>query len=146
MAGASGLHAMLSQQSSMMSDSGTACADSDDDPGLSCPACPLPRESKKRYCEAHHSAFETIQRHACRPPLGQEQKVRKKLLQRKAKAKTKAKSGNLNPDESASSSSEMPMTDEHRGFVSIFGEGKENKGDQSRALRVRGTLPEGRKE
>lgn len=127
-----GLQALLSQQRAM-SESGCGGGSSEDEADATCPACHLPRKAKKRYCEVHHSAFETLQRHACRPPAGQEEKVRRKLMKRKTKAKSKAKK---NTDASDTSSSELPMTDEHRAFVAIFGEGKRNKGDPITANRV----------
>ena len=110
--------------------------------GKVCPVCPLPVKDRKRYCAEHHSAFETLQRHSTKPPPGKEQKVKKKLMKRRARAKAQAQQRRKSKGKSdeaskqSSDSSEMPMTDEHKAFIGIFGEGKRNKGDQMTANRV----------
>lgn len=72
---ASGLRALLAQQRPLSENGG----DSSSDDGKTCPACPAARKSKKTYCEVHNSAFESLQRHACKPSRGMEDKVRSRV-------------------------------------------------------------------
>ena len=107
-----------------------------------CPVCPLPVKDRKRYCAEHHSAFETLQRHSTKPPLGMEQKVEKKLMKRRARVEAQAQQRRKSKGKSdeaskqSSDSSGMPKTDEDKAFIGTFGEGKRNKGDPMTANRV----------
>ena len=56
------------------------------------------------------------------------------MAQAQQRRKSKGKSDEASKQ--SSDSSEMPMTDEHKAFIGIFGEGKRNKGDQMTANRV----------
>lgn len=73
--------------------------------------------------------------------LGTAHEVSKKLAKRRARAKARAtakgrKNVGANVEDSDGSSSELPMTDEHRAFIAVFGSGKKNRGDPITANKV----------